>query len=80
MNFTEHPSNNVRLGAPVGWDHTSVKVDTLPATRTEIEGHPVIVSYWQPSADELAAIAAGQPVALVVWGSTMPPVAVAVAQ
>jgi len=80
MNFVEHPSNNARLGAPADWDQSRIACDTLPVTLSEIEGQPVVISYWQPSAEEMALLLAGKPVGLVIFGATMPPVAVAVAQ
>lgn len=38
-------------------------------------GLPVIVSCWQPTADERQAIADGANLELVVWGEGTPPVA-----
>lgn len=78
MQRTQHPSNNAVLGAPAGWDQTELPCGALPITRTEAGGVPAVVSYWQPSAAELALLNAGKPVALWVLGSTMPPVAVGV--
>lgn len=74
MNFIQHPSNNLRLGAPEGHDHSKLPVLTLPVTRTEIEGVTCVQSYWAPDADEMAALVAGAPVVLSIMGSTMPPV------
>lgn len=78
MNRTQHPSNNAVLGAPAGWDQAELPCGALPITRTQVGGSPAIVSYWTPSAEELAQLAAGAPVALWVIGSTMPPVSLTV--
>lgn len=80
MNFTAHPSNNGVLGAPAGWDHERIACDALPVTRSDLNGQPVVISYWQPSTAEIALLVAGKPVGLVVFGGTMPPVALAVAE
>lgn len=38
------------------------------------EGSPVLVSVWEPSPNERQRIADGENVALVVWGTSHPPV------
>lgn len=78
MNRIQHPSNNAVLGAPAGWDQAELPCGALPVTRTLVEGKPAVVSYWRPSDEELAALNAGQYVALWVLGLTMPPVALEV--
>ena len=78
MRKHQHPSNNAVLGAPAGWDQAELPCGALPVTRTECDGLPVVVSYWMPSADELAALNAGKPVALWVVGSTVPPISMEV--
>lgn len=80
MNFTTHPSNNGVLGAPAGWDQERIACDALPVTWSEISGQQVVISYWLPSAQEIALLIAGRPVGLVIFGGTMPPVALAVAE
>lgn len=74
MNKFQHPSNNAVLGAPVGWDQGELPCGALPITRTEVNGLPVVVSYWRPDAAYLAVLNAGGSVALHVLGATMPPV------
>lgn len=37
-------------------------------------GQKVVASFWTPDAEELAAPNRGEPVQLIVWGVTMPPV------
>ncbi|NSX15986.1 hypothetical protein HTY52_18030 [Cupriavidus taiwanensis] len=78
MNKIQHPSNNDVLGAPAGWNQRELPVSALPITRTNVAGQPAVVSYWKPSAAELAALNAGGSVALWVIGQTMPPVALEV--
>lgn len=77
MHFTQHPSNNAVLGAPPGWDQKELPCGALPVTRTDVEGKPVMVSFWRPDADELAALAKGGTVALFVYGDAHPVVAMA---
>lgn len=38
------------------------------------EHRPIVISVWEPSVAERARIAAGENIALVVWGSGHPPV------
>lgn len=78
MNRIQHPSNNGVLGAPKGWDQTELPCGALPVTRVVADGVPHVVSFWQPTPEELKALAAGAPVELWVVGHTMPPVALAV--
>lgn len=78
MNKHQHHTNNAVLGAPAGWDQAHLPCDALPITRTEVEGMPAVVSYWKPSDNELAMLAAGGSIALTVLGVTMPPVMLAV--
>jgi hypothetical protein len=78
MNRMQHPSNNGVLGAPAGWDQKELPCGALPITRTECEGMQVVVSYWRPTTEELAALNAGAAVSLMVIGHTMPPVSLSV--
>lgn len=78
MQRTQHPSNNAVLGAPAGWDQRELPCDALPVTRVVADGVPHVVSFWRPSPDELAALAAGALVELWTVGHTTPPVALAV--
>jgi hypothetical protein len=78
MNRMQHPSNNSVLGAPAGWDQKELPCGALPITRTECEGLPAVVSFWKPTAEELAMLNAGGSVALWVIGQTMPPVSLTV--
>jgi hypothetical protein len=78
MKFIQHPSNNCVLGAPKAWDHQAIECHALPITRSDANGCPVMVSFWRPSADELADLAAGGAVALWIYGSAHPPVSLQV--
>ena len=78
MDRTQHPSNNHVLGAPVGWDQKELPCSALPVTRVEQDGMPAMVSFWRPTAAELAALNKGGTVALWVYGVAHPPVAVGV--
>lgn len=78
MRKTQHPSNNGVLGAPAGWDQKSMPCDALAITRMEWGGGPAILSFWEPTAEEIEQLLAGGKVALWVVGTTMPPVALTV--
>lgn len=78
MRFIQHPSNNAVLGAPSGWDQKELPCGALPATRTEVDGHECIASYWQPDEKDLAALNRGESIVLVVWGAVHPVVSVGV--
>jgi hypothetical protein len=78
MNRHQHPSNNGVLGAPAGWNQGELPCGALPITRMEVDGKPMIGSFWKPTAEELADLVAGGSVALWVIGATMPPVSLGV--
>ena len=74
MTPTQHPSNNDVPGARPG-----VAIDdcrALPITRVIFHpsGRAGVMSYWQPSPEELALPNAGKAVYLSCWGNTHPPV------
>ena len=72
MRRTQHPSNNDVLGAPAGM--TVEECNALPITRVRYEnGIHAVASYWQPSVEELALLAKGNPVRLLVLGNTHAP-------
>lgn len=69
MNPIAFPEQNLRLLPPAG-DPNCGTLDAFTDGRT-------VVSCWQPTPHEVAAIVAGEPVWLLVWsGSTAPPVMV----
>lgn len=80
MDKVQHPSNNKVLGAPAGWDQSDVPCSALAVTEIAWGDGPAIVSFWKPTAQELADLNAGAYVALWVSGQGMPPVALSVEQ
>lgn len=78
MRPVQHPSNNDVLGAPKG--ATPDQCSALPITRIRYQpsGVPAIVSYWQPTAEQLQLLNQGKPIWLSLWGSTMPPASIGV--
>lgn len=74
MNRHQHPSNNAVLGAPAGWDQGELPCSALSITRVTYDGINAVMSYWKPTAEELAMLNAGGSVALSVIGTSMPPV------
>jgi hypothetical protein len=78
MRYTQHLSNNHVLGAPAGWNQQDLPCGALPVTCTEVEGKPAMVSFWKPDADELEALRNGGAVALWIYGSVHPVVAMGV--
>lgn len=78
MQPVAHPTNNMQLGAPVDWDQSKGSCETLGVTLAEVEGLRCMASYWQPDAQELAALAQGKPVILFVYSLSHPVVALGV--
>ncbi len=83
MNPIQHPSNNDVLRQPEG--ATREVCRPLPITRVAYEHQwisgkmiPGVISFWQPTAEQLALLNAGKPVFLSFMGATHPPVAVGV--
>ncbi|MCA7945595.1 hypothetical protein [Burkholderia vietnamiensis] len=67
-----------RLGAPADWDQSKSACDALPIVDVETDNGPFMVSAWQPTADELAALNAGASVRLWIQGTNHPVVTLAV--
>lgn len=74
MRFTQHPSNNLVLGAPPQWPHGKAECGALPVTQRETAAGQAMVSYWEPSADDLRKLAAGGKIRLWIFGPMHPPV------
>jgi hypothetical protein len=73
MRYIQHPSNNTIFGAPKGVP--AEECSALPVTKGyDGNGRPTIRSYWRPDAQELAAINAGKPIILELWGTTLVPI------
>jgi hypothetical protein len=79
MEMVKLEGMNRELGAPKGWDEEKHgKCEPLPVFAEVVNGHICMTSAWKPSAEELASLNAGAAVALVIYGSVHPPVAVGV--
>jgi len=78
MSPSKHPTNNALFGAPIGWNQDELPCDSLPITRTEFDGAPVLVSFWRPTPEELEALFLGGLVMLHVYGNGHPVVALGV--
>lgn len=82
MRPTQHPSNNDVLRAPPGVAIEDCK--PLAITRVLYDNGPGrdhlpgVWSFWEPSPEERAAIAAGAMVRFACWGVTHPPVSIGV--
>lgn len=61
------------LGAPPGMESDCDPLSI--ARRVTEDGHPVVISCWKPTREELEEIQRTGRVWLMVWGQTMPPVA-----
>lgn len=70
---------NRDLQPPADWDVAKHgECAPLPVFAEVKNGALVITSAWKPSAEELVHLNAGGAVALVVYGTTHPPVAIGV--
>ena len=79
MEILRHVSNNAILQPPADWSQDTIECTPLAVTIVEYEdGGSAIKSYWKPSAEELQWLNDGAAIALFVFGTGMPPVAVAV--
>lgn len=66
---------NAILSAPDGMTHD--ECDPLEVCRTQTpDGKTVVISCWKLTADELERINRTGRVWLMIWGQTMPPIAV----
>ena len=77
MRAIQHRTSNAVLGAPKG--STVEECRPLPITRIQYpDGTPAVGSFWKPDAEQLALLAAGASVRLIVLGTTHPPLSVGV--
>lgn len=74
MNHVKHPQTNFTFTAPPDMENC----DDLCVVRGEMQGTPVILSYWKPTEQELIELVAGGHVRLGIVGNAMPPVMVSV--
>lgn len=79
MYFVENEFTTRRLKAPPDWDEEkNGKCDTLPITDAVHNGLPCVMSFWKPTAEELAHLNANGQLMLQIVGKSMPPVIVGV--
>lgn len=79
MHAHQHPTTNTLLTAPAGTpDVVSLPVSAVLLPTPGFGATPAVVSYWRPDADELARLNAGKSVAVIVLGTTQPPMRVCV--
>lgn len=78
MRATQHPSNNGVLGAPEGWDQKELPCSAVPITRCQWNAQAAVLTFWEPTAEEVEKLLAGAKVVLWVAGRSMPPVALTV--
>ena len=72
MQVVQHASSNAVLAAPPG--ATVEECRPAPITRCLYgNGTHSVATYWEPTAEERAAIAAGALIRVEVLGMTMPP-------
>lgn len=69
------PESNVALSKPEGWSDDDCAPLSVCCTATP-QGQPVVVSCFKLTAGELEEIVRTKRVWLIVYGQTMPPVAV----
>jgi hypothetical protein len=66
------------LGAPQDWDGDISKCNVLPIRDVMTEHGPFMVSSWEPTPDEMAAINAGGSIQLWIAGTGHPVVSLTV--
>lgn len=65
------------LGKPDNWDDSKDgECASLHVRDHASSGTRIMQSAWYPNQEELARLAAGEPVILSIWGGSHPPVAV----
>lgn len=73
MNRVQHPSNNAVLAAPPG-----AKADEVTAIAVThvvyADGVQAVLSFWQPTTEELRLLNLGRPVRFGIFGTTHAPV------
>lgn len=78
MNPTQHRSSNDILRPPPGATNEQCRPLAITRVVYEPSGMRAVVSYWQPSADDLRLLNEGRPIYMSCWGTTHPPVAIGV--
>lgn len=72
MTPVDFPEANLSLGPPDGM--TEAECQTIKGLRCLRDGMPLVITCWEPTEDEWAAMRAGGKVWLTVYGLSMPPV------
>lgn len=79
MTPIQHPSNNHSLAPPRGLNQEQLPCETLHVTACRAEdGLPLMISFWQPTPEEIEHILRGGSIMLYVYGLQHPVVAVGV--
>lgn len=78
MQPIQHPTNNDVLAAPPGVSADECRALYITRLLYQPSNTPAVVSYWQPSAEQLRLLNAGKPVWLSIIGYTHPPLAIGV--
>ena len=70
MTPIKHPSNNIMCRPPANWDDQggAMQLPAMYATMGEIKGTKVVLTYWEPTAEEVAMLLAGGRVQLTCLG------------
>lgn len=70
MNPVKHHSNNVMVRPPDGWDDRGglLRLPALHATQGKVGGVKAMITFWEPTADDLAILLAGGKIQLTCIG------------
>lgn len=70
MTPIKHSSNNVMLRPPASWDDRGgkLRLPVLHGTQGKLYDETVVVTFWEPSKEELAMLLAGGRVQLTCIG------------
>ena len=70
MDNQRHPSSNRRVRPPNHWDDRGgvLRLEPIDATAGKVSGVEVFVTFWKPTADELACLVRGGMVQLTCLG------------
>lgn len=81
MKNIRHPSNNISVVQPEGWDkrHPNLKLPPLSATGGTADGAKFFITWWEPTPDELSVLLRGGKIQLACIGG-MPPVKIEVVE
>lgn len=73
MNPSDFDHSNKKYVKPEGWtDEQCSGLDVFQGVNDD--GHPLIISCWKPTPEEIADIVAGKPVWLGILTAVQPPV------